>query len=123
MEIKEVMAAIPMTNAERAKRFYGETLGFELETLSENLQMYYVKIDESKFLLYLRNEENKAEHTCLSFTVENIESVIALLEKKGISFYENNENKIFNLDGSLSSWFKDSEGNNLEISQRKNIKS
>lgn len=123
MEIKEVLAAIPMTNVKRAKRFYGETLGFKLETLSEDLQMYYVKISESKFLLYLRNKKNKAEHTSLSFTVENIESAIALLEKKGISFYEDNENKIFNLDGSLSSWFKDSEGNNLEISQRKNIKS
>ncbi len=119
MEIKEVMAAIPMTNAQRAKQFYGETLGLTLETLSKDLEMYYVIIGKSKFLLYLRNEENKAEHTSLSFTVENIKIAIAQLEKKGISFYEDNENKIFNLDGSLSSWFKDSEGNNLEISQRK----
>lgn len=118
MEIREAIAAIPMTNVQRAKQFYGETLGFSLKTLSEELDMYYVLVADSFFLLYLRNEKNKAEHTSLSLNVENIEMAVAQLEHKGISFYEDKGNKIFDLDGSLSSWFKDSEGNNLEISQR-----
>lgn len=119
MQIKEAIAAIPMTNVDRAKAFYSEILAFELETLSKNLEMYWIKIGESKFLLYKRLEENKAEHTTLSLTVENIEDVISTLESKGVQFYESEGNKIFNLDGSKSAWFKDSEGNNLEISQRR----
>lgn len=118
MEIKQAIAAIPMVNVERAKQFYGETLGFTIKTLSEDLNMYYVLVANNFFLLYLRNEKSKAEHTSLSLTVENIEMAIAQLEHKGISFYEDKGAKIFDLDGSLSSWFKDSEGNNLEISER-----
>lgn len=119
MQAKEVVAAIPMTNVERAKAFYSQTLEFELETLSQNLGMYWVKIANSKFLLYKRTEESKAEHTTLSITVEDIERTLYTLEAKGIQFYESEGDKIFNLDGSRSAWFKDSEGNNLEISQRR----
>lgn len=118
MKVKEAMAAIPMTNAERAKAFYSEVLGFELETLSQDLEMYWVKIAKSKFLLYQREEGSKAEHTTLSFTVENIEKALSTLESKGIQFYESKGNKIFDLDGNRSAWFKDTEGNNLEISER-----
>lgn len=118
MKVKEVVATIPMTNAERAKTFYSKVLEFELETLSQNLEMYWVKIANTKFLLYLREEESKAEHTTLSFTVENIGEALVSLESKGIQFYESEEKKIFDLDGSKSAWFKDTEGNNLEISQR-----
>lgn len=118
LNIKEAVAAIPMTEEKRAKTFYQKTMGFELELLSKTQQMYWVKISESKFLLYLREQENKAEHTALSFTVENIEKAMAELENKGIKFYEQEGKKVFELDGSLSAWFQDTEGNNLEISQR-----
>ena len=118
MDIKELIAAIPMTDTERAKSFYEKTLGFELETLSKPLNMYWVKKQTSKFLLYKREETTKAEHTVISFTVGNIKKTVQALEGKGVKFYEDAGTKIFNLDGSLSAWFQDTEGNNLEISQR-----
>lgn len=118
MKIREAIAAIPMVDVERAKQFYGETLGFKIKMISQDLHMYYVFVANSFFLLYLRNEKNKAEHTSLSLTVENIEIAVNELEDKGITFYEDKGIKIFELDGSLSSWFKDTEGNNLEISER-----
>lgn len=120
MEIIEAVAAIPMTDVKRAKSFYQKSMGFQLEPLSDTLEMYWVKTGKSRFLLYLRNEKNKAEHTALSFTVANVEEAITTLENKGIHFYENDDKKVFDLDGSLSAWFQDTEGNNLEISQRKN---
>lgn len=119
MKIKEAVAAIPMTDVNRAKLFYQETLGFQLETLSNTLDMYWVKSGTTRFLLYLRNEENKAEHTALSFTVENIDEAVNMLESRGVQFYTSEDKRIFDLDGSLSAWFQDTEGNNLEISQRK----
>ncbi len=118
MIIKEALATIPITNPERAKVFYTQVMGFELDTLSDNKGMYWVKIANSRFLLFRSEVESKAEHTTLSFTVENIEKSLSTLESKGIQFYENKGKKIFDLDGSKSAWFKDTEGNNLEICQR-----
>lgn len=118
MKITEALAAIPMTNVKRAKEFYRDILGLELDTLSDKLDMYWLKIGGNKFLLYKRNEKNKAEHTALSFTVDNINNAVDHLENKGVKFYESQGQKIFDLDGSLSAWFQDTEGNNLEISQR-----
>ena len=118
MEIKEIVAAIPMTNTERAIQFYKNKLSLQVETLSEKAGMYWVKANGSKFLLYKREANTKAEHTVISFTVENVEQSIKELETAGIEFYNDNGAKIFNLDGSRSAWFQDTEGNSLEISQR-----
>ncbi|RDY59768.1 VOC family protein [Flagellimonas nanhaiensis] len=118
MKINEIVAAIPVLDVNRAKEFYVKTLGFQLEVLSETMGMYWAKINNGRFLLYKRNDENKAEHTAISFTVESIEEAVGELESKGVKFFEAKGEKIFNLDGSLSAWFQDPEGNNLEISER-----
>ena len=118
MDIKEIITAIPVNDVDRAQNFYSKTLGFELETLSRNLDMYWAKSNNGKLLLYKREDENLAEHTALSLTVENIEDSVKELEEKGVVFHEVHGQKIFDLDGSLSAWFKDPEGNNLEISER-----
>ena len=118
MKINEVVAAIPAVKVERAKTFYEDILGLKLELISADLQMYWVKIANSKFLLYKKEEPSKATHTAISFTVENINEAVNELVEKGVLFYEDNNTKIFDLDGSLSAWFQDTEGNNLEISQR-----
>lgn len=118
MRIKEIVPAIPMVNVEKAKNFYGQVLGFDIEVLSAELDMYWVKTGTRKFLLYKRNEDSKAEHTLMSFGVADIEETVIELEQKGVQFYQSENTKVFNLDGSLSAWFQDTEGNNLEISQR-----
>ncbi|MEM7549678.1 MAG: VOC family protein [Bacteroidota bacterium] len=118
MKIKEIVAAIPMVDVARAVEFYKNILELRVETLSANMDMYWVTSGESKFLLYKKGEASKAEHTAMSFTVENIKESVLKLEENGVKFYQSNNTKIFDLDGSLSAWFQDSEGNNLEISQR-----
>ena len=118
MNIKEIIAAIPINEVVRAKEFYMDVLNFELETLSEKMNMYWAKGAGAKFLLYKRNDPNLAEHTALSFSVQDIESTVHELEEKGVVFYQFEGQKIFDMDGSLSAWFKDPEGNNLEISKR-----
>ena len=118
MKINEIIAAIPFNEVDRAKNFYTNVLGLQLETLSEKMDMYWAKNGESKFLLYKRKDKNLAEHTAISFSVANIENAVEELENKGVVFYEYEGQKIFDMDGSLSAWFKDPEGNNLEISKR-----
>lgn len=120
MEIKEIVAAIPAIDIERAKKFYVDALGLKAETLSNTLNMFWVGKNQNRFLLYQKNEKNKAEHTALSFTVSDIGKTVNKLKSRGVIFYQDNENEVFNLDGSLSAWFTDTEGNNLEISQRPN---
>jgi len=118
MNLKEIITTIPITDVKRALHFYTNTLNFEPQTLSEDLGMYWIIKEQHKFLLYLREAETKAEHTVMSFTVEDVEKELTALEQKGVEFYTDKGHKIFNLDGSLSAWFKDSEENTLEISQR-----
>lgn len=118
MNIKEAIAAMPVVNVQRAINFYENILGFKSELLSEDLGMYWILAPNSRFLLYLREEKSKALHTTLSFSVENIALAIKELEGHGVKFFQKGGKKVFDLDGSLSAWFQDSEGNNLEISQR-----
>lgn len=116
----EALSAIPAVEIERAKEFYAKLVDRDnISTLSESLGMYLVSVSENtRFLLYKRDDPNKAEHTAMSFTVENIDETLPELETLGIKFYESDGQKIFDLDGSRSAWFTDTEGNNLEISQR-----
>ncbi len=118
MKIQNVIATIPINNVDRVKKFYSQILGFTIETLSSELNMFWVYANKNRFLLYQREDLTKAEHTVISFSVSNIQESINELENEGILFFEEKGNKIFNLDGSLSAWFQDTEGNNLEISQR-----
>ncbi len=119
MKVLNIYPAIPALDIERALKFYKDQLGLRVtQTLSDTLGMYLVGNDETNFLLFQRKEKTLAEHTVISFSVENINNTVLELEQKGIEFYTENGQKIFDLEGSQSAWFKDSEGNSFEISQR-----
>jgi catechol 2,3-dioxygenase-like lactoylglutathione lyase family enzyme len=120
MSIARVYPTLPVTNLERAKKFYQEKLGLKMvrEDLSPGALLRAGGCD-----LYLyQRAPTKADHTVASFTVDNVEDTMKELRAKGIVFEEYNlpnlktVNGLYSMDGYKAAWFKDTEGNIVAIS-------
>jgi catechol 2,3-dioxygenase-like lactoylglutathione lyase family enzyme len=115
-------ATMPATDFERAKRFYGETLGFQSE--GEQPGGVFYRSGNTRFLVFPSNGTASGSHTQLGWAVDDIDATVAELKGRGVQFEEydypnfKTVNSIFTAAGTLkSAWFKDSEGNLLGIVQ------
>jgi hypothetical protein len=83
---------------------------------------------DSFFDLYATQFAGTAQHTLGGFYVDDIDAAVDDLTAKGVAFehydfpgLKTNEKGIADLDGELSAWFKDPEGNILAIAQRTEV--
>lgn len=118
-----VCADVPTANLQRARHFYGETLGLNVARSEERRGMYYKAGGGTMLNLYER-PQSAAEHTVATFLVENLDKVMSDLRKRGVSFEEydepdlKTENGVYSDDtGFKVAWFKDPDGNILGIEQ------
>ena len=123
-------ATIPVTDLQRARRFYHDTLGLNEVTpqdidpnLAKDNAMFRVG-DCSRFLLFRRRERTKAEHTVAAFTVDDLESTVDDLKSRGVRFEQydlpnlkTDSRGIVDDNGMKAAWFKDSEGNIIGVSE------
>ena len=118
-----VMPVLPVTNLKRARGFYEEKLGLNPSGEIKNRQVNYKCGNGSTLHLYERSEPTKADHTAVTFEVNNVESSVKELSKKGVVFEEydmpglKTVNGIARVDGEIGAWFKDTEGNILCVHQ------
>ena len=117
-----VSATLPASDIGRAKKFYQETLGLNVAKESPG----GIKFDcgnGTYLYLYPSGFAGTNQATAAEWSVANIESEMAELRAKGVTFEEydlpglKTENGIANFDGEKAAWFKDSEGNILALSQ------
>lgn len=66
-----VMTMIPVTDLERARSFYQQTLGLSFKGTLPNGNVVF-KCQGATLALYQRASPTKADHTALSFEVEHI---------------------------------------------------
>lgn len=66
----------------KAKKFYGETLGLELKEMPEGLQLQLA--GGGRVFIYKSDDYHAPEHTVLNFIVDNIEQTISDLEQRGV---------------------------------------
>lgn len=106
---------------EAAKRFYGETLGLEVQ---EDNGMLTLKLGGGQtVLIYPKPDHAPATYTALNFEVDDIESSVDELAARGISFErygaESNQDArgIARAWGPPIAWFKDPAGNILSVIQ------
>ncbi len=118
-----VVATLPVSDLERAKRFYAEMLSLKpLEELPEGL--LYECADGSRFLLYITAGVPASDHTQLAFVASDLESEVADLKSDGVVFEEydlpnlKTVHSIAYTQSGDSAWFRDSEGNLLVLNQR-----
>ena len=112
-----VTANVPVTDLDRARRFYADTLG--LTPASENPGgLVYTTGGGTTFFLYQTEYAGQAGHTIAQWHVANVADEVRELKAKGLEFEHYDmpgvtwEGDVAVMDGMGSAaWFKDSEGN------------
>jgi catechol 2,3-dioxygenase-like lactoylglutathione lyase family enzyme len=109
---------LPVKDMPRARRFYEDKLGLEVLGGKPDGKFVY-RCGGTEIALFPKPEGTKAQHTALSFRVEQIGSVVAALKARGVVFadYDLPGLKTVEHVGVLGSekaaWFEDTEGNIL----------
>ena len=122
-ENTKAFSGFSVDDVPRAKSFYADTLGL---TVSEENGMLTLEIaGDSGTLVYPKGEgHTPASFTVLNFPVEDIESTVDELTRRGVVFerypgtdMETDEKGIFRGGGPLIAWFKDPAANVLSVIQ------
>ena len=115
-----VTTMLPVRDMDRARSFYEGCLGLRAGNFKPDGKFEYA-VGGSTLALFPKPEGTKAEHTAISFRVEDIAACIADLKRAGVVFedYDLPGLKTVEHVGVLGSekaaWFKDTEGNFLCI--------
>ena len=119
LENTKPFSSFSVNDLQKAKDFYGKTLGLEVKTESEGLELHF---PDNTIFIYPKQNHTPATFTILNFPVKNVEKAVDELSKRGVRFekYEEGELKtdkkgIFHGDGPTIAWFKDPAGNFLSV--------
>ncbi len=120
----QAVTSLPAVDIERARRFYRDTLGLKpMETPVPDSAGFEAG-NGSLIFLYQRGA-TKADHTVLTFIVDDVEAMVAALNKKGVMMQQYDmpdfglktdaRGIVTDPTGQKVAWFLDSEGNILSI--------
>lgn len=116
-----VVTTIPVSDLERSKAFYAETLGLTL--LWENPASARFRCGEFSELSIFKRPGTATEHTLGHFEVADIEAAVQDLEARGVAFIDYTEgplvttNHIAPMGPARGAWFRDPDGNTLGLRQ------
>jgi catechol 2,3-dioxygenase-like lactoylglutathione lyase family enzyme len=109
----------------RAKKWYEEKLGLTPDTEDEVGGLWYRFGGETWLLVYPTPNAGTARNTQAHIDVKDIESFMGEMRSRGVTFeeydfgeYGKTENGLMDAMGWKGAWFKDSEGNTIEIGER-----
>jgi predicted enzyme related to lactoylglutathione lyase len=111
-------------DVEKAREFYGETLGLGTTVLSEEFGVMSIQLAGGRdTLVYRKPDFAPATYTILNFEVDEIEAAVDGLAERGVSFeryegFEQDEKGIAHGPGPHIAWFKDPAGNILSVLQQ-----
>ena len=106
---------------EKARKFYGETLGVNTEILDEENGLMSLHLAGGRdTLVYRKPDLQPGNYTILNFTVDDIDQAVDELTERGVSFerydgFEQDEKGIARGMGPDIAWFKDPAGNILSV--------
>jgi catechol 2,3-dioxygenase-like lactoylglutathione lyase family enzyme len=121
--LTKMIGFVATTNPDRAKTFYGDTLGFRL--MSDDQFALAYDANGTMLRVAKAREFTPARGTVLGWEVDDIRAAIRDLTSRGVHFEQ------FNLpfmkqdelgvwspaNGDYVAWFKDPDGNMLSVSQ------
>lgn len=114
----QVTCMLPVKDLARARDFYEKKLQLEAVGARPDGKFMY-RCGGTEIALFPKPEGTKAEHTALSFRVEDIVAEIARLKARGVVFddYDLPDFKTVGhvcvLGSEKAAWFRDPEGNIL----------
>ncbi|HEU4449299.1 MAG TPA: VOC family protein [Gaiellaceae bacterium] len=119
-----IVAVVPVSDVEAAIRFYGETLGLELQErrddLPENREAEF-RAGGGTLLVYESVGAGKSRHTVAGFRVADLDAVVARLRERGVELEDydlpqmKTEGGIATLGDVRAAWCRDPDGNLLAI--------
>jgi catechol 2,3-dioxygenase-like lactoylglutathione lyase family enzyme len=115
-----VHTSLPANDLDRAREFYEEKLGLRPEHEHASALVYEVG-GATRFSVFAISSQVRAGHTQMGFTVPDVQAAVANLRERGVVFEEYDEPGLRTVDGVASinghdaAWFKDSEGNFIEL--------
>jgi predicted enzyme related to lactoylglutathione lyase len=119
---EKAFSGFAVDDIDAARRFYGETLGIEVEEVPPHGLLTLKVGDGPGVMVYPKEDHEPAVYTILNFPVADIEAAVAELEERGVRFeryegtpMETDEKGIFRGGGPLIAWFTDPAGNILSV--------
>lgn len=115
-----VTTMLPVKDMDRARAFYEGCLGLKPGGFRPDGKFVYA-VGGSTLALFPKPEGTKADHTAISFRVENIVDSIEEMKSAGVKFEDydfpglKTVNHVCVLGAEKAAWFKDTEGNYLCI--------
>ena len=119
----KAFSGFAVDDLQKARHFYGETLGLDVELLDEENGLLSLHHPEDRATLaYLSPDMTPPSYTILNFPVDDIDQAVDDLAARGVSFehYDEmpqDEKGIMREGGPLIAWFKDPAGNTLSVLQ------
>jgi catechol 2,3-dioxygenase-like lactoylglutathione lyase family enzyme len=114
----QVTCILPVKDLARARRFYEEQL--ELEPVGHKPDGKFVyRCGGTDIALFPKPDGTKAEHTALSFEVDDIAAAVRRLKARGVEFADydlpglKTVEHVCVLGSEKAAWFQDPEGNIL----------
>jgi catechol 2,3-dioxygenase-like lactoylglutathione lyase family enzyme len=113
------VTTIPVVDLERAKRFYGETLGLRL--LWEAGPSARFEAGHGAQISIFRRGPTRADHTVAHFEVQGLEAFVRELAGRGVEFLDYDDGPlktaghIAQMGPARGAWFRDTEGNILGL--------
>jgi predicted enzyme related to lactoylglutathione lyase len=99
---------IPAADLGRVREWYRTRLGLEPEQDLPDSLLY--RSGDTHFVVFTAADAGAALHCIVCFVVDDLEAVVAALRKRGVGFEQVVPTPI-----GRAAWFKDSEGNLLEL--------
>jgi predicted enzyme related to lactoylglutathione lyase len=120
----ETFSSFSVNDLEKAKEFYGQTLGLDIKETQEGLELH---TDSNTVFLYPKPNHTPASFTVLNFAVDDIEAAVDELKSLGITLEHYNLPDIKTDErgiargphGPTIAWFKDPAGNILSVLEEK----
>ena len=105
---------------QKAKQFYGETLGIRVSEQNGMLTLHLA--GDRDTLVYPKEDHTPATFTILNFPVPDVEKAVDDLAARGVPFqryeqFDQDDKGVFRGGGPLIAWFKDPAGNILSVIQ------
>jgi len=120
-ENTKAFSSFAVDDAEKARPFYGETLGLRTELLEAQIGLLALHLaGDRDVLIYEKPDFVPATYTVLNFPVDDIDTAVDQLAARGVSFeryegFEQDEKGISRAGGPPIAWFRDPAGNILAV--------
>ena len=121
---RTVALMLPVTDVDRARTFYTDTLGLDFVGTNDEGSAMYDLAGGASIVLLPRPDSRPSASTAMSFEIDDIAKEIGELEERGVVFEDYDMPDLTTVDhvavmgAEKAAWFKDPDGNVLCLHQQ-----